>query len=346
MRGFIYKFLILILFVFFGFGFRVSDVLAVVNINTAGVTELDTLDGIGPAYAQRIIDYRNSNGLFKTIEEIKNVSGIGDATFDKIKNDITVGTVSSDVTVTSSQSSVHYSAEPVSEAEEIEPEFILSAGRDRIGVVGSPIEFRVETNYSYSRQNIFSWNFGDGTQGGGPVLNHVYEYPGEYVVVLSASIKGTEVVSRVNVKITDPKLSVRSATPERIEIANGSEYEVNLFGRELAVGSKVFAFPKDTIIKSKQSIFFSSKVTGLLPANVHEVLILVKRNKTEQIEFIQNQIASLRQQVANVSEPPYLAIQQSSEVREEEVELVEIQTATVVKSGWFETFKRFFLRTR
>lgn len=61
-----------------------------ININTATLAELDTLPGIGPAIAQRIIDYRTQNGDFKTIEEIKKVRGIGDALFNQIKDLITV----------------------------------------------------------------------------------------------------------------------------------------------------------------------------------------------------------------------------------------------------------------
>lgn len=62
----------------------------IVNINTGTLADLDTLPGIGPAIAQRIIDYRDANGPFATIEDIMNVSGIGPVTFDKIKNRITV----------------------------------------------------------------------------------------------------------------------------------------------------------------------------------------------------------------------------------------------------------------
>lgn len=62
-----------------------------ININAAAIEELDTLPGIGPAIAQRIVDYREANGPFKSIEEITLVSGIGDATYDKIKDRITVG---------------------------------------------------------------------------------------------------------------------------------------------------------------------------------------------------------------------------------------------------------------
>lgn len=61
-----------------------------ININTATLAELDTLPGIGPAIAQRIIDYRTQNGDFKTIQDIKKVRGIGDALFNQIKDLITV----------------------------------------------------------------------------------------------------------------------------------------------------------------------------------------------------------------------------------------------------------------
>lgn len=59
-----------------------------ININTAGSEELQMLDGVGPVTAQKIIDYRETNGSFKSIEDIKNVSGIGDKTYDKFKDDI------------------------------------------------------------------------------------------------------------------------------------------------------------------------------------------------------------------------------------------------------------------
>lgn len=62
-----------------------------ININTATLDDLDKLPRIGPATAQRIIDYRTQHGPFKQIQDLKNVSGIGDATFDGIKDLITVG---------------------------------------------------------------------------------------------------------------------------------------------------------------------------------------------------------------------------------------------------------------
>lgn len=63
---------------------------SLININTATLDQLTTLPGIGESKAQTIITYRNENGLFKSIEEIKNVSGIGDSTYEKFKDYITV----------------------------------------------------------------------------------------------------------------------------------------------------------------------------------------------------------------------------------------------------------------
>lgn len=56
-----------------------------ININIASIEELQKLPGIGPAKAQAIVDYRRSNGGFKTIEEIKNVKGIGEKTYEQLK---------------------------------------------------------------------------------------------------------------------------------------------------------------------------------------------------------------------------------------------------------------------
>ncbi len=66
-----------------------SFLLAVVNINTAGIDELKTLKGIGEGKAQAIVDYRKER-KFSSIDELKNVKGIGDKLYNKIKDDVVV----------------------------------------------------------------------------------------------------------------------------------------------------------------------------------------------------------------------------------------------------------------
>ena len=61
-----------------------------ININTADSTQLQELTGVGPATAEKIIDYRKQNVRFQSIEDIKNVSGIGDKTYEKLKDHIKV----------------------------------------------------------------------------------------------------------------------------------------------------------------------------------------------------------------------------------------------------------------
>lgn len=64
---------------------------APVDINTAGADELETLSGIGPALAGRIVDYREEHGPFQSVEELLEVSGIGETTLEKLRGEVTVG---------------------------------------------------------------------------------------------------------------------------------------------------------------------------------------------------------------------------------------------------------------
>ena len=61
-----------------------------VNINNASQTELETISGVGPSLAAKIINYREKNGKFRSIEELKNISGIGDSKFEVMKDFVEV----------------------------------------------------------------------------------------------------------------------------------------------------------------------------------------------------------------------------------------------------------------
>jgi competence protein ComEA len=67
-----------------------TEKVGLISINRASIEDLETLPGIGAILAKRIVDYRQTNGSFKSLEQLKDVSGIGDIKFDNIKNKISL----------------------------------------------------------------------------------------------------------------------------------------------------------------------------------------------------------------------------------------------------------------
>ncbi|MDR0777203.1 MAG: helix-hairpin-helix domain-containing protein [Azonexus sp.] len=68
--------------------------LAAVNINTASVDELNTVKGIGPSKAKAIVEYREKNGPYKTLDDLKEVKGFGAKSVDKLRGELSVSDAS------------------------------------------------------------------------------------------------------------------------------------------------------------------------------------------------------------------------------------------------------------
>lgn len=259
--------------------------------------------------------------------------------------------------------SVHYSSSALG-SRKSEPSFVLDAGRSRMGSVGSPMEFRAETGFDYTRNGRFTWNFGDGTERDGEILSHTYEFPGDYAVVLNAVFPEGHGVSRINVKVIDPQISLVLASPEKIEIKNSSKQETSLYGRALLVKDRTFLFPKDTIIMSGQNIAFSSRVTGLAPNNLFEVQLLIvgdtenskirekiEQAKIDRIKYLSTEIAVLQSKVAaaqiQVKDDERVDLAEAKDKSEEvlvQPASVNSSVPTPISTGWLATLKRFLMR--
>lgn len=271
--------------------------------------------------------------------------------------------------------STHYGAASLTNTE-TDTKFEVGAGRERMSTVGTPIEFKAGSNKEINNKTIFQWSFGDGAVGSGEVINHSYLYPGEYVVVLNVSGPDGQAVSRTNVRIVPPELSISFVSPERIEITNNSKNETNLFGRAVVSGARIFVFPKDTIIKAGQKISFGSEITGLIPSSAtgislvvvgtevrpQKVLAEIEEQRLEQIARIQSQLRVLQRQLAGISNqqdstsvtlaataPPI--VEKLVEPKDNEPQTALVieavpESTNGVMSKWLEILKRFFFRTR
>ena len=241
--------------------FAASPAYALVNINTATSAELQSLNGIGPAYAQRIIDYRNTNGPFSQIDDIQNVTGIGPATFEKIKNDITVDGATTVQTATTSGGSSSTSSGTTSssvvvygEKKVLKPVGGLIIKAPDHAFVGQTISFDVEpTDGTNGRLVRYSWSFGDGSTAEFKSPTHSYDYPGTYVLVVESDYLKSNKIQRTEITVVPMNFSLRHEFGGGVTLTNNSDYEIDLNGLSLS-GKENFVFPAHTVLLPGRSI--------------------------------------------------------------------------------------------
>jgi competence ComEA-like helix-hairpin-helix protein len=261
---------------------------ALININTADFGELKNITGVGDTLAGRIIEYRNANGFFKTIEDLGNVTGIGHGTkLSKLKDEITVGSGNSPVvnpppdqniddnSESDDDSSVHTGETEVSNY--TKESFKISAGRERLATIRTPILFSASQNKTGKDSNYFVWSFGDGTSATGVKVYHTYQFPGRYNVVLNGSIDNEEeAVARTVVTVTEAEIKITNVDLSAgfVELTNNSDKEQNLNNWGLRAGGREYPFPLDTIISPRTAIKIPIKVLGLTNPNIQEIILV------------------------------------------------------------------------
>ncbi|MEN9621682.1 MAG: hypothetical protein RLZZ67_116 [Candidatus Parcubacteria bacterium] len=161
-----------------------------------------------------------------------------------------------------------HSSQSVALVAQDKEEFQVTAGRSRLGFVGVPLIFEgkikiAKNTSSGSLQGV--WSLGDGTEQTGDRVSHVYEFPGDYIVVLNSSLGNSSAVTKVKVRILDPQVGLALSGEHSVEIKNELNSELNIGGWILETASKRFIVPRDTLIAKKSAIKISLNVGGLYP---------------------------------------------------------------------------------
>ncbi|HFC10634.1 MAG TPA: hypothetical protein ENJ75_00335 [Candidatus Kaiserbacteria bacterium] len=255
---------------------------SLVNINTANVSALQKLHGIGTVKAQKIIDYRNTHGAFISIDDIKKVSGIGNDTYARIADSITVNgssalakntdkstntDKSSVATVNKKQSNVenqnyssHTSAIPTPSK--------LSVTIESKTTVFSDVPFvfmaKVKTDAGIIDTSArISWSFGDGSASEGRIVSKNYHYSGKYRVVAIARDGEVSARDEITISVVPPEVSVASVSVDGVILENNSDIETDLSGWSIISKKGVFRIPVGTTLLPKSRVLFPFSIMRL-----------------------------------------------------------------------------------
>jgi competence ComEA-like helix-hairpin-helix protein len=248
---------------------------ALVNINTANATLLDTLPGIGPSKATAIIQYRTDHGPFARIQDIQNVSGIGSSTYTDIMSLITIDDTTSPAPdpVASSTPATTTSTVPIvveTSTNNSPPEYIpipilrIVTGDDRTVSSGADVPFTatIYDNKGNKRADaLVTWSFGDGMKRTGASVFHRYYEAGEYLAVVRAvTADGGDVTKQIIVTVEDASIKITSISSRGIMLANDDSRTLDLSFWRLSMGGQEFKIPEDTHILAGHTILFPSQV--------------------------------------------------------------------------------------
>ena len=243
-----------------------------VSINSADKAALTTLTGIGEVKAQAIIDYRNANGPFANIEDVMNVSGIGPATFNSIKDHITIAVTSGQPSVEPSKEEEKTGSEttpPPSSSAAISsyvpppsPSLFVDAGSDRTAIVGADSEFwaRAYNKGSEIVENVrFSWNFGDGSTEEGQTVHHHFDYPGRYAVVVTIAENKNAASDRIIVTAIPADLSFTVLPDSGVAIENRARSDIDISRWIVKSFGRSFILPEHSVVLAGETLRISRK---------------------------------------------------------------------------------------
>jgi len=263
-----------------------------ININTARLEELDTLPGIGPSKAQAIIDYRTVTP-FQVIEDIINVSGIGQITFDKIKDLIIVDEFIQEEGPVQNEPDGEEPAEESTSDSVTVPAPVNQpptayAGTDITALINQEIIFDGSLSSDPNNDTLtYFWNFGDGATDTEQISKHTYLYPGQYIVSLQVNDGEFSDLDIITINIYNKSIIISEFMPdpegkdqdgEWIELFNQSSQIANLSNWQLDDqdgGSSPFIFPINSLIGPNQFLVLRRPITNIALNNDNDQVRLI-----------------------------------------------------------------------
>lgn len=142
-------------------------------------------------------------------------------------------------------------------------------GGDKVAIVGAQVNFEGAL-FGIEGRPIetadFLWAFGDASYARGRLSNHVYNYPGKYIVYLNAAISGISVSDSIIVNVIPNEVKISEVKPGKngwVEIFNESDFQTELAHWAISNGKEAFYFPKNTFIDAKTYLVIPNKVSGI-----------------------------------------------------------------------------------
>jgi len=161
------------------------------------------------------------------------------------------------------------------------PKIKAYAGEDKTVVAGAAVEFRGQA-FGLKDEPLdnarFLWSFGDGASKEGRNITHVYQYPGEYIVILNVSSGEYAASDYLLIKAGPNQLSISESKPGFggwIELYNGSKEQIDISGCQLKSGNQIFIFPKSTLIRPNTYLVIPISVSGVVLAEGKGVIELL-----------------------------------------------------------------------